>query len=527
MTNTDINLDRRTFVKLAGGTMLSGAVFWQPAGAQNMTVLVTCISGDPPSFNPAITSGITTLQAASPIYSHLVRLDLDAQVSPDLAESWEVSEDGKVFTFYLRQDVFWHDGVPFTSADAKFTIEEIISRLNPIAAGAYQPMESIVAPDDYTLVITFSRPNNPFFTLAYAFGPILPRHLWEGTDFAQNPAANNPIGTGPFKFLEYNIGDAIRLERYENYHLDGPYFEELVIRIIPDAVARAAAFENGEVDCMWSALLPSNEVSRLASLPGVATANSYYSGGAWLLIFNTRTGPLEDRLVRQALAHAIDRRFLRDHIMSDIAEEMVGPLYPGSPLYNEELEDYALDPDTANRILDEAGFPRGGDGTRFTLEFVWRSSENLAGRIAEVVAQNLREIGVVVNFNSLEDQSVYQRMADTSFDVIIQGSALGPDPEFGFERYYNSNNITNQPSTNNAGYVNEAIDELFDQQRRTTTFAERKEIYDQIQEILWDDLPTLPIFAFPTQGIYAGDRISGVYRTFSPLGEHFGTTRPV
>lgn len=522
-------VDRRHFLALTGGAVATSLVTPRLASSQEPLVLVTTIDSDPPTLNSAISSDIQGGIASSPVYSSLLRLDADGNPEPDLAVEWTVSEDGRVFTFHLREGVLFHDGEPFTSADVKWTIENMLAPTRPIGMGAYITLESIEAPDDHTVVITFSRPNILFLSNAYALGPILPMHLWDGTDFTQNPLDKQPVGTGPYRLVEYRIGEAFRYVRNEDYFIEGqPVFDELVMRIIPDAVSRSAAFENGELDTVLGNSIPYTDIARFQTMPNVGMQTTHYTGAAWMGLINLRNEPYSNKDVRKAIAHAIDRTFIRDTVLPGISSNMVGPIWPTSPLYNDTLADYAFDPARANELLDEAGFPRGADGNRFDFRLMWQTNFAAVGRMADIIAQNLRDVGIRAVLMPLETAAVIQRgYIDGEFDLLIGSYALGPDPDYGTERLYNSNNIRPAPYTNNSHYANEEVDELFEQQRLATTFEERKALYDRIQEVIWDELPTLPICAYDVVAFYNEDFVQGdIYTKYNVFAEDFARAVP-
>jgi peptide/nickel transport system substrate-binding protein len=524
-----ILVDRRQFLALAGAAASSSLMLPQMARAEGPLVLVTTLDSDPPTMNTAVSTDIQGLIACSPAYSYLMRLDSEGKPEPDLATEWSVSDDGLRYTFKLRQGVVFHDGAPFTAADVKWTIENMISKIQPIARNAYLHLVSIETPDDHSVVITFSQANQPFLSVPYAFGPILPKHLWEGTDFTQNPHDKAPVGTGPFRFVEYRIGESLRYAKNENYHFEGqPAFDELVFRIIPDAVSRSAAFENGELDTVQGNSVPFTDLARLKALPDVVMKTNSYPGGAWMSFFNLRTDIYSNKLVRKAIAHAIDRAFIRDNVLPGIAHNMVGPLWPASRLSNTSLADYALDTDKANALLDEAGYPRGADGTRFPLRLVWQSNFTAVTRMADVITQNLKPVGIQVVLMPNETAVVNQLAhVDGEFDMIIGSYALGPDPDFGTERLYNSKNIRPVAHTNNSHYKNEIVDKLFDEQRLAPNFEARKAIYDEIQTILWDDIPMFPICAYDLVSFINGSLVKGdVFGMWNGFAESFARAVP-
>lgn len=521
------DIDRRHFLTgIAGFATLP--VLVSPTKAADPKTLIAVVHEDPPLINPGISSDISSYAAGSLVYGGLAWMDPKGVLHPDLAESWETSPDGKSFTFHLRRGVTWHDGKPFSSADAKFSLEKVTAKVHPVARNAYKQLDRIDAPDDHTIVIHMKQPVAAFMNVPTAFFPILPRHLWEGTEFATNPYNKKPIGTGPFKFVEYRPGDRLRYVKNEAYwDKPKPTFDEVVIRIIPDAASRVAAFEKGEVDALFSFALPATEIQRLSKLPGVAMPSSKISGSAWIANINGRNAPYNNRMVRQALAHAIDRRFIRETVLPGISENMVGPLWPASPLYNTALIDYAFDPAKANALLDEAGFPRKADGTRFEFRFLWAAGDVRVSKMGDVIAQNLANVGIKTILRPLDRAALNQiGYVGGQFDMIIDSLALGPDPDIGTERLYRSDNILPAPATNNSGYSNPEVDKLFDEQRVLMDPAKRKAVYDRIQEIIWADIPVLPICSYVGPAAVRSNYALDVFTTYHVVIENFARARP-
>src|SRR5258708_4264085 len=239
--------------------------------------------------------------------------------------------------------------------------------------------------------------------------------------------------------------------------------------------------------------------------PGVDIRDSNVSGSAFLGIINMKSKPYDDVRVRQAVAHGINRAFIRDNVMPGFSENQIGPLPPSMPLANKTLKDYEYDPKRANRMLDEAGFARKADGTRFEFRLLWATNDIRITKMADVIRQNLSDVGIAVSLQPLERAALNQKgYIGEQFDMIIDSYAQGPDPDIGTERLYISSNIHNPPRTftNNSSYINAEVDNLFEQQRLQTDPAKRKEIYDRIQVILWDAVAVLPILAYNGVGAF-------------------------
>ncbi len=503
---------RRTILAATAAASLAG----RTARAADPTRLVGVLEETPSIINPAITAVISSFYAGTPVYSALTQIDPDGTIRPDLALSWEAAADGFSVTFHLRPGVVWHDGQPFTSADVKFSLLNANGKLHPWGRGAFRAVSQIDTPDDLTVVLRLKQPSAALMLgTDAACGAILPRHIWDGTDILKNPHNLQPIGTGPYKFVEMITGDRLRYVKNDRYFIPNePFFDELVLRIIPDPAARIAAFENNEVDMLYHNALPFSEAPRLAAEPNVVLKKTNLRGAGFMGIFNVRNKPYSDVRVRQALAHAIDRGFIRDNVDKGFTIKMLGPVPPASPLYDKTLTDYDFDPAKANAMLDEAGYPRGANGIRFGFDFLWPAADAGVTRMADILRQNLAAIGVEAHLQPLDRAALTQKAyIALQFDMLCESYGLGPDPDIGVERLYNSHNIFDPPVpyTNASGYANPEVDRLFDAQRVKLDLAERKAIYDQIQHLIWADVPVLPMFSYDAPNVYHAAAVTGIY----------------
>jgi peptide/nickel transport system substrate-binding protein len=491
--------------------------------------LIGVIEEDPPFFNPAVSSGISSFVAGAPCYSALTRMDLSGKVTGDLAQSFEISPDGLTYTFKLHPDIVWHDGAKFTSEDVKFSLGQINSKLHPYH-GAMNSIAAFEAPEPNVFVLKLKHPQASLITSLGNFcGAILPRHVWEGKDAARDPHNKNPIGTGPYKFVEYKVGQHILYAKNEKYFVPGkPVFDELMFRIIPDPTSRIAALQNGEVDMIYASAIPASEVARVGKLPDMKLKFTKIQTSGYQAYINMRNAPFSDRRVRQALAHAIDRPFIRQTVFPGLSENMVGPVPPTSPLCNKALVDYALDPAKANALLDEAGFPRKADGMRFDLRYVYGATDLPASKIGDIMSRNLAGVGIKVIARPLDRGAVIEvAYVNNEFDMTSASFSLGPDPDVGVERFYNSNNIFNIQAVNNSKYINPEVDKLFDEQRVQVDPAKRKAIYDRIQEIVWNDLPVFPFCTYTLPGAYNSSVVSDIFDGESSNREDFVFAKPV
>jgi peptide/nickel transport system substrate-binding protein len=455
--------------------------------------LVVAANNDPGQFNPGITTASGTHTVTGNIYSGLLFLDDKLNPQPDLAESWTVSPDGKAYTFKLRQGVLWHDGQPFSSADVKFTFEEVLLKFHArTKAGLENILEGIETPDPSTVVMRFKQPYGPLLQrLDVVEAPILARHVYQDSDVQNSPANQKPIGTGPFKFVEYVKGDHVRLVRNERYYKPGlPYLDELVFKIIPDNTTATLAFERGEVDFLPN--VPGPDMARLQGTPGLTVAGTWGGpGGSYCqdtLIFNLRKPPFDKLEARQAFAYAIDRQQLLEQVKFNQGRVATGPISSTmSWAYNPNVTKYPRDVARANQLLEQAGFPRMEGGTRVRVAFPHATQY---ARYGEVMRQNLAELGVDLTLQPMEFNAAVDRVfVKQDFDLGIASYCNGPDPEIGVTRVYVSSNIKPIPFANGAAYSNPRVDELFAQAASVVDRQQRAGAYYEIQDILTREVP--------------------------------------
>jgi peptide/nickel transport system substrate-binding protein len=446
---------------------------------------------DPGALNPALTTSVPTHIVTGPMFSGLVAHDFAFNPVPDLAERWSIADDGRTYTFELAPHALWHDGRPVTAADVQFTFEEVLLKYHGRTRAALgQNLEAVEARDAHTTVFRFKEPYAPFLALVDVVNaPILPRHVYATGELVKHPANSAPVGSGPFKFKEWARGDHITLVRNDDYFKAGkPYLDRIVVRIMPDAAAATIAFEKGEVD--YFLFPPPHELGRLQRLPGVTVTTRGREGfaGILTLIPNLRRPILGQLKVRQAMAHALDRREILEKVYFGHGEVATGPISRALGwAYNPEVPRYERDVARANQLLDEAGFPRGPSGVRFPLTVLYDTS---FARLAEVLRDQVAAVGIELQLQLMERNAwidaVYKRW---DFDLAFTHFENGPDPDIGVKRVYVSSNIAPIPFSNAAGYHNPRVDELFDVAARELDRAARARAYFEIQEILLRESP--------------------------------------
>ena len=367
---------------LAGGTALLASTALPRIGWADEVKkggrLVVAADSEPRNLNPAIVASNGVFFVSSKVVEPLAEASYDGKdgLAPRLALSWEGSEDGKSVTFKLREGVTWHDGKPFTSADVAFSALQVWKPLQNLGRVVFKNLEAVEEPDAHTAIFRFAQPT-PLQLVRNALPAltaVLPKHLYEGTDIAANPANNQPIGTGPFKFAEHKAGEYYRLTRNETYWGEGePYLDEIVYRVLPDRSAAASALEAEEIDLAAFSAVPLADLDRISKVPGISVVTKGYEGLTYQLIveINHRRKELADLKVRQAIAHAIDKDFVVKTIFLGHAATATGPVPKNDKqFYDADVPTYAFDVAKANALLDEAGYPKGADGKRFTLKLL-------------------------------------------------------------------------------------------------------------------------------------------------------------
>ena len=460
--------------------------------------LIIVARGDGPHLNPSLHWSPTVVYPGSQIFNALIEHDFQLNPKPDLAESFEVSENGLKYTFYLVENANWHDGEPFTSADVKFTFDEMLP-LHPGGGITLAPIESVETPDDYTVVFNMKYvfPAFPNFLGTY-YAPIAAKHLFEGTDILNNPYNMNPIGTGPFKFVEWVKGDHITLVRNEDYFREGkPYLDKIIfnLRLAGDTSAQMLALEKGEID--YIERLPFSAINQLQKTPGVNVVLwKHSSQSVQRLYFNLRNPILSNVKVRQAIAHAIDLDLIVDRVTFGYTTKGTSPIASYASTYNPDVRIYEYDIVKANELLDEAGYTKGTDGIRFELDCTTEVDAS-AEKLQEVMKEMLSEVGIKMNIVRLEEAAMIEKVfVDWDFDMHTLSIGSGPDPDR-LKAIFHSDAIQRKPHANAMGYSNDRVDELFELGAITVDVETREEIYGEIQSILKEELPSIPIWESP------------------------------
>ena len=497
----------RRFVRAISVAMAAAAT-WSlaaptMAAPQKGGTLIITTTPEPALITNALSSAPTTAEVATKIFDGLLEYDMNLQPIPSLAESWTISPDGKKITFKLRKDVVWHDGKPFTSADVQFSLLKVIKEYHPRGKGNLGPLVSVDTPDANTAILNLQYAYAPLMKgLSSLESPIVPKHIYEGTDFRNNPAVNVPIGTGPFKFVKWEKGNFIELARNEKYwRANRPYLDRLIFRFVADGATRAAALERGEIDVATFGTINPVEMRRLETLPNLEIAKGGYEAIApvMMLELNTKRPPFSDKRVRLAVAYAIDRNFITKNIWYGFGKPAVGPIssfVKGSGAYTEEnivKFDVKDRLEIANRLLDEAGLKRGENGMRVKIYHDVAPFGEDWRRMGEYIKQSLAKVGIDVELRN-RDYPTFVRKVHNEYDFDMTSSwSIGmADPTLGVQRQTWSKSINaTVPFGNVSQYSNPEVDKLWEAAQTETDPAKRAKIFHTLQKVLVDDSPII------------------------------------
>lgn len=505
----------------------------EESGATEPAVVRIGWAGSPDTLNPgtAVLSEAYTLFEL--VYDAMVQLQLDGSYTPELAESWTTSDDGTVWTFTIRDGITWHDGEPLTAGDIAFSYNfyQEQGEAFPFLPVYTDYFESVEAPDDSTVVITLTEAI-PNMESQLVFLYVLPEHIWSAQtgDAAAEFENLDMVGSGPFRLVEYRQNEFVRLEAVKDHYLYPPKIDEVVFQTFDNPDALVQAIRTGQVDMITE--MPNTAVATLRDEANIElVVGAPFAPGVADIIFNLADEEvcppedgvcsghpaLRDRDVRLALAHATDKQKIIDVVLLGLGTPGLTLIPDGLGLwYNDSIQDYEFSVDTANQILDEAGYldtdddgvremPDGGEPLVFRLN--WANDSPNYPREAELLSEMWDLVGVELQLQALDPDALTSVCCPTfDFDVILWGWGSDPDPGFLL-----SVMTTDEIPTGNSetAYSNPEYDELYVQQATELDQDARQDLVWQMQEIVHRDLPYIvPYYDQSTQA-YRTDRFTG------------------
>jgi peptide/nickel transport system substrate-binding protein len=460
---------------------LSGCSNRNPSDPSTLTFL---IESSPTNLDPRFATDSQSQRIDALLFSGLLERDNQMNFHGDLAESWD-TPNPLTYVFHLRRDIRFHDGHPLTAADVQATFEFIRNPANKSPKrGALLKVASIEAPDDATVIFHLSEPYTSFTVnlISTAIG-IIPANA--GADFSRHP-----VGSGPFRFVQQTQDEEVVVERNPDYFRGAPLLARVRFRVVPDAVVRALELRKGSADLEMSSLSP-DSIPVLVRQPNLEVTDRPGTNLTYLG-FNVEDSILSHREVRQALAFATDRNALIQYLLHGQAKVASGVLPPDHWAFESDVAQYAFDPTRAEKLLDSAGFPRKQGGVRFHLTLKC-STEEQARLIGAALQEQWRRVGVELELRPLELATLFSDVAKGNFQITYQRwVGANTDPDF-FEYAFSSKRFP-PDGANRGHYRNARMDALTDQIRVEMNQEKRKALCSEVQKILAEDLPYLPMW---------------------------------
>lgn len=476
-------------------------------------------SSEVANLNPMIQPRTPDSNVQCLIFDYLVIPDENLNYVGDLAESWDISDDGTVYTFHLQEGVKWHDGEDFNADDVVFTLTALASPeytggnegrvMSIVGASEYQAgtadsVEGIKKIDDYTVEITLASPNAAFLSNMYV--AMLPEHILgdeSPADWGNDDFNRAPIGTGKYKFVEWEAGQYISLERNDEYFGTMPSIENVVVQFGADTTL-VAALLNGEIDVLYN--LPATEIENVEAVDGVGVYN-YEMMSVYYIGLNQLDPDLSDLRVRQALAYALDKQTIVDTVYGETAT-VANDIFPDNHWsHNPDVTVYEYNPEKAMALLEEAGYTMNASTGYYekdgeTLHLTYDMSTSTDGRqVAALIQQYWKAIGVEMEvieqdfatlaYSKLLPNNATEETTAESFQCYTLGFGVEADPEE-YNAYLSTS--TGAGSWNFIHYSNPQVDELFQQQLLETDPDARADCFHQIAQIISDDVPWIPLY---------------------------------
>lgn len=454
--------------------------------------------GDASVLLPVLASDSASFDITGLIYNGLVRYDKDIRLEGELAEKWEISPDNLKIKFFLRKDVKWQDGKPFTAKDVKFTYDLYIDPKTPTAyATDFLKVKDFKVLDDYTIEVTYDKPYAP--ALGSWGQSMLPAHLLEGQDVTQSPLKRNPVGTGPYRFGEWTTGEKIIVNSYHDYYEGRPYIDRVMTRMIPDPATMFLELKAGRLDQMGLSPLQYQRQTDSQWFKDNFAKYRYLTFAYSYLGYNLQDWKFKDRKVRQALTMAINRESIVQGVLLGLGKVTNAPYNPDTLWYNHNVKTFPYDPEKAKAMLAEAGWKDTDgdgildkDGKPFEFTIITNQGNEIRKNAATIIQKDLKEVGIKVNIRVLEWAAFLKNFINKrNFEACLLGWSIGIDPSQ--IDIWNSLKIS-EKELNFITYQNPEVDKLLELGASTYDIQERKKYYDKFQEIIAEDQPYTFLF---------------------------------
>ena len=442
--------------------------------------LYVALDAEPPELDPNLSSAYVDRQVMASLYDKLVDIDENGEIVPMLAKSYDVSDDGKVYTFHLRDGIKFHDGTEFNAEAVKYNLERYQEE-DSVRSTEVEPIESVEAVDEYTVRVTLSEPFAPFLAVLTDRAGIMasPKAIEENN----GRISKDPVGTGPFKFVERVRGDHITVEKNPDYWQEGlPKIDKIEYRGIDDENVQYQNLQSGELDIIDSIpLVEFKELQESGDYNVSIEPGLGYQG----VFLNVTQPPFDNKQLRQAVYRLVDRDAIVKAVLRNVGGEAGNsPFSEQSWAYSEESDSYPeRSVEEAKTLLEEAGKP---DGFSFTLK---TDPSPINQQIGQVIQNNLKPAGIDVKLEQEEFGTLLDDSTNGNFQALFLGWSGRIDPDLNIYDF----TVTNG-DFNDSGYSNPEVDKLLNEARTTSDRDRRKELYGQVMEILHEDVPYVYLY---------------------------------
>ena len=472
--------------------------------------LVHHLSAEPATLNPIVATDAYASGINEFIYESLVKRDeRTMELVPQLADSWEISDDHLTYVFHLKKHVKWQDGHPFTGRDVVFSYERIMDPKvdAPHLRNYYQDIESVELLDDYTVRYRYRIPY--YRALDFCGGiNIVPAHLFkESDDFNKHPIGRLPVGTGPYKLVKWDTGKEIVLVRDESYWGKKPHLTRHVFKIITEPTAAFQVLKQGGLDMMSLRPIQWARQTQSKRFNDDFRKLKYYLPSYSYIGWNGRRALFSDKRVRKAMTMLMDRESFLQKVLLGLGTVVSGPFYINSPDYDQSIPLYPFDPKAALLLLKEAGWgdhDQDGildkDGRAFDFEFLVSAGSKTGEQIATILQENLKGVGIKMSIRRLEWAVFIQRIDDRDFDACTLGWSMGweSDP---FQIWHSSQA---DKGSNFVGFKNQEADQIIETARQEFDANKRRALYHRFHAIVHEEEPYT--FLFTLEALMAVSR---------------------
>lgn len=482
-----------SLIKKLSLLMIASFIYTSASAQDYGDTLVSGTIADARTLIPILASDSASAEICNLLFNGLVKYDKDINLAGDLAEKWEIKDEGLTIIFYLRKNVTWHDGHPFTAADVEFTYQKLLDpKVKTPYGGDFERVKSLEIINDYTVKVTYKEPFAP--ALASWGMSILPKHLLEKEDLNTSAFQRKPVGTGPYKFKTWKSQEKIELISNRDYFEKRPYIGRCVYRTIPDESTLFLELQTQGIDSMSLTPLQYTRQTETPFFKKYYRKFKFPNFSYTYLGYNLNNPKFKDIRVRQALNYAVDKSEIINMVLLGLGEISTGPFVPQSWAYNSQFKPAEFNPAKARELLKDAGWQdsnnngwldKNGEEFEFTITTNQGNEERI--KVAQIIQRRLKEIGIKVKIKVVEwSVFVTEAIGKRTFETVLLGWSLGREPD-NYDIWHSSK--TKEGEFNFICYKNEEVDKLLEEARGTFDQEKRKNCYHKIHSLIYEEQP--------------------------------------